>query len=359
MNKIVQKVAVISAAMVFGTLFAADDDGRLEETNAEDGAVSTQEQVEETLEKSKNENKLFYILPYCYRCEGNVEVLRMGASEWEPIVEGKFYALGTSFRVRGNQSRMILKFGQEAVVKVVGNGSFRANLQKLNEMKRGITLLGGQVKLSLARNFPEGAFVVSAPGFEVYDISGEARCSYSYTGDGDEARIRCVTGSAKIRGRHFNVLPMRAAQEVKIRTSQDCLYTGLYGESGDCLVKLAQGCVSEKDIDTDELKVVEKTLDWKLSPLTKIQIHRSVPDIGEKMSVAVMTFDANGNMHNRCVFCEDRAELNSGEIGPVREKEKEALKKKAAEMASSEENKESENASSEKSDESASEGSEE
>ena len=358
MNKIVQNIAVVSAAMVFGTVFAADDDGRLDETNVESGAVAAEEQAGEALENSKKENKLFYILPYCYRCEGTVEVLRVGASAWEPIVEGKFYALGTSFRVRGDASRMILKFGQEAVVKVVGNGSFSVNMQKLNEMKRGITLLGGQVKLSLARNFPEGAFVVSAPGFEVYDISGEARCSYSLTGDGDEANIRCVTGSAKIRGRHFNVMAMRAAQELKIRTSQDSLYTGLYGESGDCIVKLAQGSVEEKDFDSGEKKVVENTLEWKLSPLTKIQIHRSVPDIGERMSVAIMTFDANGNMHNRCVFCEGRAELNSGEIGPVKAKEQEALKKKAVEMASSAESEESGDASSD-GDEAASSGDEE
>ena len=110
--------------------------------------------------------------------------------------------------------------------------------------------------------------------------------------------------------------------------------TGLFGNSGDIVVKLDQGMVSVQDFETKEFNEEPRYLDWHLSPKTAVRIHRAVPEIGDRMSVAVMTFDINGELQNRCAFAEGRSEINSGEEGAgVLAKQEEDAAKKAAEAA--------------------------
>jgi hypothetical protein len=78
--------------------------------------------------------------------------------------------------------------------------------------------------------------------------------------------------------------------------------------------------------------VVEKgSLDWHLSPRTKVIINRSVPAIGERMSVHTMTFDAAGVLQNERAFSEGRVEVNAGEL-VVKTVNGDVLAKKAAEL---------------------------
>ncbi len=327
----------------FGSSVRAEDE---ENEIAEE--VSTDEEVaeaasgegegaEEAPRKGKVE-KHYHILPYCRLLDGSAEVLRPGATEWEPIREGKFYALGTTYRTSGAETRLIIKFGKEIDVEVKGVASFGTRAQPLDDATRTVVLMSGTITVKLPRNFPDGLFVVTAPGFKTLNPKGNS--CYTYTkspdGDGDSATIRCVTGDLSLEGPHFKVLSMKAANEVNIRTSLDRLFTGLYGSRGDYIVRLDQGTVLVKDFATGETTREEKTLDWKLSPKTAVRIHRSLPALGEKMAVSVMTFDATGELKNRCVFAEQTAEVNSGELGPTSKKEREDIAKKAAEAAETE-----------------------
>ena len=74
------------------------------------------------------------------------------------------------------------------------------------------------------------------------------------------------------------------------------------------------------------------TLAWHLSPRTQVIINRSVPAIGERMSVHTMTFDAAGKMQNERAFSEDCAEVNSGELVAKAKVSGEELAKRAAEV---------------------------
>lgn len=279
----------------------------------------------------KAPEKTFHVLPYCRMLEGRAEVFRPGATEWTPIEEGKYYALGTLYRTKGSDSRLRIMFGNDVEVNIVGEAAFGTRVLPLGENRRVITLIGGTITVKLPRNLPEGLFMVAAPGFKVINPAGDSRYTYEKTGDGDVATIRCVTGSLTVEGRHFKVLSMRAANEIKIRTSQDMLFTALYGSRGDVVTRLDQGRVLVKDFETGENKIEDKVLDWKLSPQTAVRIHRAMPAIGEKMSVTVMTFEASGELKNRCAFTEKTVEVNSGELGPTSKKDRENLEKQAAE----------------------------
>ena len=277
--------------------------------------------------------KVFTALPLCRRVEGRAEVRKPGG-DWQPAEEGKFYPLGTSYRVPAG-GMLAVAFGSTSTVTIRDGAEFGTRLQPVGGTSRTIVLVRGTVSLKLPSNLPDGAFFAAAPGFTVKNPAGEAQLAYSDLGDGDEATIRCVTGTLGVEGRHFDIPTMHAAHELKVRTSRDHLSTILTGRSGDYAVKVDQGIRARDEFDDDgNRKTVEEpaVLDWHLTPMTKVVINRSVPAIGERMSVHTMAFDASGALKSECSFCEGRSEINSGEIVPAEQTSPEELAKKAAEM---------------------------
>ncbi|MBR1920913.1 MAG: hypothetical protein IJ829_02775 [Kiritimatiellae bacterium] len=333
-------VVAVSAFLPAASILAQDLDDLDEEQptseespseeDGEDAAIDIGGQIHH----SKAEPKFFYTLPMVKRVEGLVWTLRPGAREWEKAEESRYYPLGTAYRTEGRDTRMTVAFGRECSVVVVGEAAFGTRNQGLGEKSRAIFLKGGVVSVKLPRNLPEGMFVVDAPGFSVVNPAGNSIYRYAKTSDGDMATVRCVTGTLSVRGLHFNILSMRAANEVKIQTSQDALFTGIYGSRGDYVCKLDQGLVKVRDVETGESHVNPKFLEWKVSPQTAVRIQRAVPEIGANMAVSVMTFDAAGNLKNRCAFVENRFEINSGELAPSGKDNQADLARRAAEATS-------------------------
>lgn len=331
MNLSIRTLACASAVFAASALWAEDDEPAEAAETAEMSETSADGENAPAVKKTAE--KFFHIMPLCRLLEGAGEVKRPTAANWEPLEEGRFYPLGCCYRTVGADSRLTMQFGRESSVEIVGEASFGTVSQTLDVKSRTVVLMSGTISVKLPRNLPEGMFIVTAPGFTAFNPAGESRYTYKQTGDGDLATVRCVTGTLALKGRHFCIPSMRAANELNIRTSQDYLFTGLYGTSGDCVVKLDQGTVVVTDPVSGEEKTEEKTLDWRLSPQTAARIHRAKPAIGKRMSVTVMTFDESGSLRNRCAFAEGRGEVNSGEQGIVALEAKEDLAKKAAEAA--------------------------
>lgn len=311
---------------------AADEDSDSGEEGGESAAGTKKPR------KTISSDHIFKTLPFCARVEGHAEVLKPGVSEWQPVEEGKFYPLGSTFRTDDNVSRLKMQFGEseDISVEIAGaKSSFGTRFQSLGEKTRTVSLKSGVISVKLPRNAPDNVFKIVAPGFEVLNPKGVSRYAYTATVDGDVAQMRCITGSFSVKGRNFYFPEVKTACEVKIRTSQDQLFTGLYGNRGDSPVLLDQGDRLVKDFTTGETSVVKQPLEWKLSPKTAVRIHRAIPAIGERMSVTVMTFDAAGSLQNRCAFAEGCTEINTGELGPAAadSSEKEELARKAAEAA--------------------------
>ena len=326
------------AATVCGlTLWAQDDDVEDDATTTTETTADGGEEADVGIDiggqihHSKSEPKFFHTLPTVAKLEGSASVLKPGARDWEDAAEGRFYPLGSVFRSVGAATRLTVALGRECSVSMAGEASFGTRAQGLAVKSRAILLKGGVITVDLPRNLPEGLVFVEAPGFSVINPAGKSAYRYVKTGDGDKATIRCVTGSLSIEGLHFKILSMRAANEVCIQTSQDALFTGIYGTRGDYICKLDQGTVKIRDVETGESHTEQKFLEWKVSPQTAVRIQRAVPEIGENMAVTIMTFDAAGNLKNRCAFAENRFEVNSGELAPNDKNSQSELEKKAAE----------------------------
>lgn len=313
------KLAVVLAASVAVTAAVAQDDANKEA----DGASSA---------AKVSAKASFTTLPLCRYVEGDAEA-RLPNGEWQPAEEGKFYPLGTSFRTR-KRERLVLAFGADSSATIEGEASFGTRQQGLGSASRTVTLGYGTLQLKLASNLPEGAFFVAAPDFVVNNPAGESRYVFEDKGDGCKTTVRCVTGVLGMKGRHFEIPCMRAADEVVVRSDHDHLTTILYGTSGDYVLKLDQGLCAHDDIGDDGSvkRVAEKrVIDWRLSPATRVVINRAKPAIGENMSVHTMAFDAAGTLKSECSFCEGRAEVNSGELVAKEKVEGEELVKRAAE----------------------------
>lgn len=276
----------------------------------------------------------FTALPFCRDCEGEADV-QLPGKDWAPVEDGKFYPLGSSFRTRGG--KLTLAFGKDSSASIEGTASFATRAQPLGEKTRTVILGEGTLALKLPENLPEGAFFVTAADFTVKSPAGESRYTVARTASGTRSVVRCVTGTMGLSGRHFEIPHMRAANEVVLTGEHDHLVTVLENTSGDYVVKLDQGVRLEAQVAEDgssTQKAVATTAEIKLSPKMKVNIHRAVPAVGERMSVFVIAFDAAGNpMGPGVSFCEGRAEVNSGTLVAKKETEADALAKKAAEAA--------------------------
>ena len=276
----------------------------------------------------------FDTLPYCSAFSGVAEVLVPGSGgKWKSVERDRRYALGSQFRTVGKDSRLEIRFSIDSKVLVRGDSSFGTRAQPIGAKNREITLAGGSIWVKLPPKLAPGMFSVNAPGFTVKDMKGESRFFYSAEGDGDTATLRCVTHSFAVEGRHFKLLEVASGREVKIRTSQDLLFTGIYGSKGDVVARLDTGLHKVRDFDTGEERLENQSFDWKLLPRTAVRIHRAVPAIGEKMAVCVMAFDENGTLRENRSFAENT--LGVAWSGPAftSKKEREALQKRVEDAA--------------------------
>lgn len=281
--------------------------------------------------KATEETRHFHQLALCRRLEGSAEVLKPGSQEWEEMEEGRFYPLGCMFRTDKKNDRLTIQFGVECEASISGEASFGCLAQPIGEKTRTLVIGEGSLDIKLSRSFPTNLFFVNSPAFRIIDAQGESRITYTRSGDGDEAKVRCVSGRIGVEGRHFSIPEMFAANEFALKTSADYLFTGIYGNSGDFVVRLDQGDFSVRNPDTGVTSIEHRTLDWKLTPKAAVRIMRAVPAVGSRLAVTVMTFNSDGELKNRCAFTEGRHEINTGEQGPKSRKEKEEIAKKAEE----------------------------
>lgn len=318
--KINKTLALFCAILAGGQVFAQEENAAGDEV------------VDVVVKKPAAAASFFTTLPLCRLVEGVAEV-RLPGRDWKAAEEGRFYPLGAMYRTREG-GIMEVSFGPECTARISGDSAFGTVAQPLSEKSRTIVLDTGLLELTLAANLPEGAFVITTPSFTIKNPAGKSRFERKMTGDGELVVSRCVTGSFAVDGRHFSIAKMRAADELKVRSTLDNLETILYGTSGDYVVTLDVGMVYENVIDDNGLSkktAKKKSLDWNLSPDTKVRIQRMLPSIGERMSVDVTTWDASGEKKNWWTYTEGRAEINSGEQVFAPKTDNEELVKRAAE----------------------------
>lgn len=334
MNVSIRTLTCAAAIAAFVPAFAQDEEESAEPSAEEVvGEVADDELVPEEKHIAELDQRIFTVLPYCKVAHGRVEVRQPGKDEWTQVEEGRFFPLGSSFRTLTAESRLDLAFGREVMVSALGKSSFGTRAQTLDIKSRSISLESGVVELKLPLGFPENMFTVTAPGFSVENPAGQSRYAYAKTGDGDTATVRCVSGVLTVKGRHFTIPAMHAANELEIRTSQDVLFTGLFGKSGDYNCHLDTGLMQEMDWEAQQNVIVQKSLDWKLSPQTAVRIFRKVPEIGKNLAVSVLTFDSNGELKNHWTFTEGRHEINTGDQGPASKAERARAAKALEEAA--------------------------
>jgi len=268
---------------------------------------------------------------------GRAEVCPQGGT-WQEAVQGRYYPFGSEVRLSDAAADAMARFeiGEKAAISVMGNSAFATREIAIGEKTRTVLLKSGTVALDLPRSLKDGLVSVASPDFVCRDLAGESRFECGETADGREIVVRVVTGSLALEGRHYKIVRMGAANQVRICTSPDALLTSLRGESGDYKVVLDCGVKSVLDPETGTEKDVPQTIDYSLSPKCAVKIWRKVSEKAfggsGRMAVAVQTFDAQGKDKNFRAFFEDRANVNSGElvVAPKDTAKEESEKNKSA-----------------------------
>lgn len=261
--------------------------------------------------------QVFTPLMRCTHAEGSVLLLRPRTQGWVAAEEGHYYPLGSVVRVAGQDGVAPLAefaFGEKSTVLVTNDAEFVTREVEFGAQERTVVLKAGRINLNLPRSLRDGLFKVVAPAFTCENLAGESRFDYSSDRDGDEVVVRCVTGTMTLKGSHYEIPKMGAANQLRIRTTGDRLFSSLRGESGDCKMKLSMGLMPERNFETGELKDAPRDLDFSLSPQCVVKIFRARSAVTGRMSVSTMTFSPSGEMLNRFVFAEGSSALNSGEL---------------------------------------------
>ncbi len=340
-DKIAFGAMVLAACAVLSPAVAQDEaeakpaaEGETEAKPAADG-----ESADGLPAVAAKQEKFFFPLVRCERIEGcSVKVMKSG-SGWTVAEEGKYYPLGSAFRVEVDANAVAkaeFGFGESSVIRATNALEFATEAMEVGAKSRTVLLRGGRFSLVLPRALPDGLFRVKAPYFVCSNLAGESAFEYVSAGDGDEAVVRCVTGSMALEGSHYKIARMGAANQIRIRTTGDNLFTSLRGESGDYTVSLDQGLIPEKNFETGEVKEVTKVLDFPLSPQCAVKIFRRKAAVEGKMIVSMMTFNPAGEILNRCAYAEGRANVNTGELivaSAVPDADKEKAKKADADAA--------------------------
>ena len=339
------KVACLSLAMAVASCAWAQEatEGSSETAAAASSENATSENATEGEKPAGTPapaGKDFRFLPLM-RCVavrgGRAEICPQGGTPQE-AVQGRYYPFGSEVRLSdaAADATVCFEIGEKATISVMGNGAFATREIAIGEKTRAVLLKSGTVVLDLPRSLKDGLVSVASPDFVCRDLAGESRFECGETADGREVVVRVVTGSLALEGRHYKIVRMGAANQVRICTSPDALLTSLRGESGDYKVLLDCGVKSVLDPETGKEKDVPQTIDYSLSPKCAVKIWRKVSEKSAggsgRMAVAIQTFDAQGKDKNFRAFFEDRSNVNSGElvVAPKDTAKEESEKNKSA-----------------------------
>lgn len=300
------------AVLCMPLALVAQEDGAAEGSTAGTAA----EDIDKSLARiasTKSAVKRFHALvKLAYSCE-NVFVKLPRQSEFKLAVEGNYYPNGSVFRISDAAEPAVFEFGPETLVKVDGDAEFGTREIAIGEKTRVVTMMKGLISVSIPRTMPTGHFTVAYPNFVAKDLAGESNHELIHTGDGDEAVVHVITGMLALEGAHFRVARMSAADRVRVRTTGEALFTSLRGEAGDYKVTLDKGIAAYRDPLSGEMKEQVRSLEYSLTPQCAIKIFRKRSQVGGRMVVSVMTFDASGEIRNRYTFAEGTSKVNFGE----------------------------------------------
>lgn len=332
MSRVLTRICACATAFCVPFAVTAQSEGTDDVASAESVTAS-----------AKSAARHYHALVKLAFANDNVSVKLPRQTEFKPAKEGKFYPNGAAFRVTASGTEpVVFEFGPEALVKVSGNAEFGTREVPMGGNTRTVTMVSGQISVSLPRTMPTGLFTVAYPNFTVKDLAGESSHELIPSGDGDEAVVHVITGMLAIEGAHYNVARMSAADRVRIRTTGESLFTSLRGESGDYKVTLDQGVTVYRDPIAGTEKEQARKLDYSLTPQCAIKIFRKRSQIGGRMAVSVMTFDPAGEIRNRYTFAEGTSKVNFGEeivrVQDISFKTKSDGKKTDAKEQKSEEN---------------------
>lgn len=290
----------------------------------------------------------------CLRARGQVEVLRPvsviskdgGASrKWEPAIEDRYYPLGSSFR--GIRRRLPsgewadvephgrFMLGPDSIVEFRTCAEFGTREGEYRSQKRQVILVDGKIDFNLSPSLSDDSFCAVSPAYSLENGRGSfsVNCSRSDGAAGTwESVVSINTGTVTMKGANFTIKELNAANQLRVRSTDDGFYVSLTGVTGDIPVTLDNGIERTTDPITKKHEDKAVTSTFELMPHYMVKIWRQPATVTGKFIVSTTAFDDNGSIKSRRTFAEGRYNVNSGEQVVSKETvaEAEEMKRKSA-----------------------------
>ena len=150
---------------------------------------------------------------------GVVEMRGSEGEEWTASVQGRYYPFGSEVRFTGDGSAdasAVLEMGPNALIKLSDGSRFATRKIEIGEKTRTVMPVAGIVGLDMPRSLKDGLITVATPDFVCSNIAGESRFECRESVEGRDVVVRVITGSLVLEGRHYKILRMGAANQVRI-----------------------------------------------------------------------------------------------------------------------------------------------
>jgi hypothetical protein len=222
--------------------------------------------------------------------------------QFEAAQHNKAYPLGSHFRTAAGSGCFLVfspedsaEILEQSEVMVTGISDDNRTCHTLN-----VKIIQGGMKTTLRDNLKGNVFNINTPNAELKNITGRGEYSLTTEGENEIFQAATITGAASVKGPHYTIPALQAANTVNILTAPNRSLSRLTSVSGDFAILLHNG--------------TGNPVNYGMSPQAIVKIWREVAPVGGRTIVSTLVVSPTGMARHRFAYVEGREALQTGEL---------------------------------------------
>jgi len=212
--------------------------------------------------------------------DGSVSIKRPADADFEEAEEGKAYPYGTKIKT-GSRSSTTVVFSEGNVCRLLANAGATVEQGKGKKKKQKTVALGaGEIEVDLPEGYDKAGDSVSikTPTAICKALGGKFNVVSKMERDLRMVVVRCIEGSMKITGEHYDIPTLEKDDWVSLLSPRDRSFLRLKNMKGDYDVSILDENLEEKQVPTKSGTVLKI---WQ----------RKVPETGQIVVTTLIVVD--------------------------------------------------------------------
>jgi hypothetical protein len=161
-------------------------------------------------------------------------------------------------------------------------------------------LVSGTIKTALRDNLKGSTFSINTPNCDVVNMAGRGEYTISTDGENEVFQGATITGTASVKGAHYTIPALQAANTVNITTAPNRSFSRLTSVSGDFDIVLPNGS--------------DEPVKYGMSPKALVKIWRKNAPVGGRTIVSALVVSPTGMARHRFAYAVGRDIVQTGEL---------------------------------------------